>query len=56
MSKKGRNPEKIQTRWGLPKHVHRKIAAYQKLNGLESLEAAGVLLLEKVTQNIKIEL
>jgi hypothetical protein len=44
----------IEIRWKIPKHIHKKIALYQKDNELITMESAGILLLDKVTEKIKL--
>lgn len=45
--------ELIEIRWKVPKRIHKKIAMYQKSEELVTMEQAGVILLEKVTESIK---
>ncbi len=52
--KKKASSEKIQTRWGIYSNVHRKVAVYQKLYALDSLEEAANVLLDKVTEGIQL--
>lgn len=44
--------KQVQIRWELPEHVYKKIGVYQRSHRLSSLEQAGRLLLEKVTEEI----
>jgi hypothetical protein len=47
-----KNVKKIQVRWELDRELHKKIGAYQKYHGIVTMQAAGHLLLEKITQNL----
>lgn len=53
MAKK-RNPEVVQTRWGIKGRTLQKVAVYKSLHGLTSVEEAANILLEKSTIDIKL--
>jgi hypothetical protein len=46
--------EYIEIRWRIKKKVHKKIAMYQKSKELLTLDAAGNILLEKITDGIQL--
>jgi hypothetical protein len=46
--------EMIEVRWKIPKHIHKKIALYQKGNEILTMESAGVKLLDRATEKIKL--
>jgi hypothetical protein len=52
MAKKAKNPN-IEVRWKIRENIHRRIAAYQKLHGIDRMDVAVNLLLEKATPDIK---
>lgn len=43
----------INVRWEIPETLRRKIACYQKMHGLHSVNDAAVILLEKITDKMK---
>lgn len=52
MAKKAKNPN-IEVRWKIRENIHRRIAAYQKLHGIDRMDVAVNLLLEKATPETK---
>lgn len=53
MAKKSKTTTQKNIRWKMSEDLHAKIATYQKSHKLRSMNIAGVILLEKVTQDIK---
>lgn len=53
-NKSNSSDEMIEIRWRIPKRIHKKIVLYQTDNEINTMESAGVLLLDKVTEKIKL--
>lgn len=47
--------ETVEIRLSLPKHLHNKIAAYQKLHDIKKFDTALIIWLEKIAKNADIK-